>query len=86
MSPQPYFDTDRDIDVPVDHGPANECAMCGAINTPLTWGVCCIEDRYFAGYRCAEPLACRTRREQPLDQPTPTPPDAEPEEADCDYI
>jgi hypothetical protein len=82
----PYWDIDTDRDVPVDHGPANECAMCGAINMPLTWGVCRIEDRYFPGYRCASSSACRQRQEQPIDQAPSTPPDAEPEEADDDYI
>ena len=70
-----YVMPEPDIDVPlkpIDHGPANACLMCGATTTALVWGACALEDgrdslgpkwRYVSGYRCAEPLACRARRQ-----------------------
>jgi hypothetical protein len=75
MSPQPYQDTEPDVDLPSeDHGPANECANCGNREGPLFWGACRVLEgsdslgdryRYFAGYRCADPKACRKRQAGP---------------------
>jgi hypothetical protein len=70
MSPQPYFDNEPDIDVPIDHGPANECAMCGATDEPLTWHELCrmrsADPRkawdYGPGWRCVDRRGCEERR------------------------
>jgi hypothetical protein len=88
MSPQPYQDTEPDVDVPPedDHGPANECQMCGNREGPLFWGACRVLEgsdslgdryRYFAGYRCADPKACRKRQAGP--KPVPQDPKETPD-------
>jgi hypothetical protein len=48
--------------------------MCGNREGPLFWGACRVLEgsdslgdryRYFAGYRCADPKACRKRPSTP---------------------
>lgn len=51
---------------PPDHGPANICAICGATDQPLRWGLCLRDGRYSEGWRC-DP-ACRARRPTPVEK------------------
>jgi hypothetical protein len=61
------LDLEPDVDVQLDHGPANECAMCHIRVGPMKWGLCWSEaDGYFEGWRCADVHACRARRAESL--------------------